>query len=728
MTDSTSLSLWGGHECTVSRVGSTFADQTVRSGHHDRLSDLARFAELGITTLRYPVLWERTSPDAPDVRDFSWADERLAEIRRLGMRPIVGLIHHGSGPAYTDLLNPAFATGLAEHARATAERFPWVTDWTPVNEPLTTARFSCLYGLWYPHLQDESAFWTALLNQIDATRFSMRAIRAVVPHARLIQTEDLGFAHSTPQLREQAAFENDRRWMTWDLLEGRVVPGHALWERLARHGLAERLAVIAADPCPPDVIGINTYLCSERWLDHRADRHPDRLGGDGIRCANVEAVRTVDEVLGVEALLMQTWGRYGRTIAVTEAHNASEREEQMRWFGEVWDAANGARGQGARIEAVTAWSLLGAYDWNGLLTRQDGHYECGVYDVRSGTPRPTAMVPLLQSLARGGVGGQPEIMSRRGWWHQHDRFLPGFGGSMAVSKALEGRPILITGRTGTLGQALANACEARGLPYVLTGRDTLALDHPASIGAALDALKPWAVINCAGMVSLDLAEERSQVCELVNAVGPDLLARACAARGLAMVQLSSDQVFDGTLGRSYLEADPTAPLNVYGRSKADAESRVLAAHPGALVVRTSAFFSPRDRYNFAVHVVDSLRGGRRISVASDELISPTYVPDLVSAMLDLLIDRASGIWHLATDGGLSWADFAHRLAATEGLDAGLIDAVPGASLGYPARRPSDVRLATSRGQIMPSLESAIARFADGYAHTADPPAWAIAAE
>ena len=86
------------------------------------------------------------------------------------------------------------------------------------------------------------------------------------------------------------------------------------------------------------------------------------------------------------------------------------------------------------------------------------------------------------------------------------------------------------------------------------------------------------------------------------------------------------------------------------------------------------------------------------------------------------------IWHLATDGGLSWADFAHRLAATEGLDAGLIDAVPGASLGYPARRPSDVRLATSRGQIMPSLESAIARFADGYAHTADPPAWAIAAE
>jgi hypothetical protein len=76
-------------------------------------------------------------------------------------------------------LLPIFASGLAQHAAATARRYPWIADWIPVNEPCTTARFSCLYGHWYPHLRDERSFWLALLNQIDATRLAMREIRRV---------------------------------------------------------------------------------------------------------------------------------------------------------------------------------------------------------------------------------------------------------------------------------------------------------------------------------------------------------------------------------------------------------------------------------------------------------------------------------------------------------------------------------------------------------------------
>ena len=106
---------------------------------------------------------------------------KLAELRRLDLRPILGLVHHGSGPAYTSLVEDSFAPGLAAHARATAERYPWVQDWTPVNEPLTTARFSCLYGHWYPHLLDEDACWLALLNQIDATRVVIRATEDLDP-------------------------------------------------------------------------------------------------------------------------------------------------------------------------------------------------------------------------------------------------------------------------------------------------------------------------------------------------------------------------------------------------------------------------------------------------------------------------------------------------------------------------------------------------------------------
>src|SRR6185503_12578008 len=222
------LELWGGHEPTVNRVGGAFFDQTVRSGHQHRLDDLERFAGLGLKALRYPALWERIAPDAPEERDWRWTDERLSRIRDLGMRPIVGLLHHGSGPHYTSLIDGGFAETFADFARAAAERYPWVTDWTPINEPLTTARFSALYGHWHPHLADEAAFWTALLNQIDATRLAMAAIRAVQPAARLIQTEDLGRTYATRAVAHQADYDNARRWMTWDLLCGRVTPGHAL--------------------------------------------------------------------------------------------------------------------------------------------------------------------------------------------------------------------------------------------------------------------------------------------------------------------------------------------------------------------------------------------------------------------------------------------------------------------------------------------------------------------
>ena len=127
------LELWGGHECTVNRVGDRWFDQTPRTGHENRIADLALVAQIGSRTLRYPALWERVSPSAPDQREFGWTDERIPEIRRLGMEPILTLCHHGSGPHYTSLLEDSFAPGLARHAAAIAERYPWVEDYTPVN-------------------------------------------------------------------------------------------------------------------------------------------------------------------------------------------------------------------------------------------------------------------------------------------------------------------------------------------------------------------------------------------------------------------------------------------------------------------------------------------------------------------------------------------------------------------------------------------------------------------
>jgi dTDP-4-dehydrorhamnose reductase len=716
------LELWGGHECTVNRVGGLFHDQTLRAGHHDRIGDLDRFAELGLKALRYPVIWERADPDGRGEFDWRWTDERLARIRALGMRPIAGLLHHGSGPRSTDLLDEGFAEAFAAYAGAAAERYPWIAEWTPVNEPLTTARFSALYGHWHPHAADEPRFWRALLNQIDATRLAMRQIRAVRADARLIQTEDLGRTYSTRAVAHQADFDNARRWMTWDLLEGRVTPGHALWRRLEGFGLGDRLRAIADAPCPPDVLGVNHYLTSDRFLDHRTDDYPpEHLGGNEFMAfADVEAVRAVLPAPGgLEGVLDEAWARYRRPLAVTESHNGCTREEQVRWIREAWEAAERLRGRGVDVQAVTAWALLGTYDWNSLLTRQVGHYEVGAFDVRSDPPRPTALAAELKRLAGGG-DAQPGTVGS-GWWRRDIRlrFKPVFRTVESPEPRREWRapqasrqPLLILGATGTLGKALARACEWRGIDYRLTGRGELSLDdETSSIARVLEAAEPWAVVNAAAWVRVDDAEADPEGCMAANAKGAVRLARACRDRDLPIVGFSSDLVFDGRLDRPYVESDAPSPLNVYGASKALAERDILALGGRALMVRTAAFFSPYDPYNFAAEVVRTLAAGQAFQAADDLVVSPTYVPDLVGAVLDLLIDGETGLRHLANNAAVSWAEFARQVASALDLDPGLVREVPAASFRWPAPRPANAALATGRGQIMPPLTDAIARYA-----------------
>src|SRR5690348_9990412 len=99
------LELWGGLECTVNRVRDNYFSQLDRNGHASRSDDIDRFAGLGIRAIRYPVLWERTAPNGLDSADWSWPDERLPALRAAGVAPIAGLVHHGSGPSHTSLLD-----------------------------------------------------------------------------------------------------------------------------------------------------------------------------------------------------------------------------------------------------------------------------------------------------------------------------------------------------------------------------------------------------------------------------------------------------------------------------------------------------------------------------------------------------------------------------------------------------------------------------------------------
>ncbi|MEO7716724.1 MAG: family 1 glycosylhydrolase [Capsulimonas sp.] len=420
------LALWAGIECTVNRVGDIYYDQNEVSGHADRLDDLDRCAALGVRTLRYPILWERTAPNGLDSADWSWADTRMERLRTLGIRPIVGLVHHGAGPRDTSLLDPEFPEKLAVYARAVAERYPWANAYTPVNEPLTTARFSCLYGLWHPHATDPLSFIRAVLIECRATVLAMRAIREINPTAQLVQTEDMGKIYSTPTLKYQADFENERRWLSFDLLCGELTPERPMWGYLTYLGISEaELQWFVNNPCPPDILGINHYVTSERFLDERLDHYPEHThGGNGTHdYADVEAVRVCSEgIAGPFGILGEVWARYRRPIVVTEAHLGCTPDEQMRWLWEVWNAALEARQAGMDVRAVTAWALFGLYDWNSLLTKHVGHYEPGAYDLSGPRPKPTPLARLIRALATEGGYAHP-ILKTAGWWRRPDRLL-----------------------------------------------------------------------------------------------------------------------------------------------------------------------------------------------------------------------------------------------------------------------------------------------------------------
>lgn len=706
--------LWGGVECTINRVGDTWHDQQDHNGHRTRPLDLAMFAALGIRRLRQAVLWER---HAGEQVDWQPTDATLQSLRTLGIDPIVGLIHHGSGPPGTSLVDPGFATGLADHAARVARRYPWVEWYTPVNEPLTTARFSGLYGLWYPHGRDDLTFARALLNQCRATVLAMRAIRAVNPAAKLVQTEDLGRSYSTAKLAYQADLENERRWLTWDLLCGRLDPAKPMFQFLQRAGITQaELEWFADHPCPPDIIGINHYVTSDRYLDHRLGLYPDvAAGGNGRhRYVDVEAVRVLPEAAeGWSRCLAEAWQRYGLPLAITEAHLGCTREEQLRWIAEAWAAACTARDRGWDVRAVTAWALLGCHDWNSLLVRQAGHYESGVFDMRGGQPRPTALARTLRILASGGQGASHPAAAGPGWWRRPVRLLEShrpIAPPIPSPPRMRRRPVLIAGARGNLGRAFALICEQRGLEYRLCTREQFDICDPQKVEDTLRALRPWALINAAGYVRVDDAERDGARCYRENFQGPAQLASSCEAHGVRLATFSSDLVFDGLASLPYVESSPVSPLNTYGHSKVMAEQSVMQRNPDSLVIRTSSFFGPWHPHDFLPVALRALTRRETFTAMQDVVVSHTYVPDLANACIDLLIDAESGIWHLANEGALSWFDLAQQGARLAGVDAGRLEGRPCCDFGLAARRPAFSALGTERGLLLPEVGDALRRY------------------
>jgi|SRR5436190_9753160 len=698
--------IWGGIEGTINRVGNKYRDQFEYAGHYLRTNDIDKFSELGISKLRYPILWERhVSKPGKDI-DWKWAEHQLERIRKNNITPIVGLVHHGSGPTFTDLLDDDFPSKLAGYAEQVAIKFPWLEFYTPVNEPLTTARFSGLYGFWYPHYQNELSFIKMLLNQVKAIILSMKAIRSINPHAKLVQTEDLAKTHATVKLQYQARFENKRRWLTYDLLCGKVNERHFFWKYLTSIGIGEAdLQFFLDNSCLPDIMGFNYYVTSERWLDEKIEKYPVCTHGGNNKdiYADSEAVRSGNAV-GLKALIREAWQRYGKTLAITECHLNCTREEQMRWLKETWNDCLALAQEGIPLKAVTAWALLGSHDWDTLLTKCNKHYETGVFDVRSNNLRSTSLGKMIRAFSQKQNYYHP-LLSERGWWNRDLTIIP----NRSYIKKTGKRPLLIIGSTSVLGSALVKVCQQRFIPYAHLNENYVTLNSER-IDDIIKENKPWAVLNAGGYHDVDRAEQNAKECFKANVTAPGLWSGCCRKSGIQFLTFSSDMVFNGEKNNPYNEMDAIMPLNVFGQSKAKAEEMVLKNYSDSLIIRTGPFFGPGAKLNFVSSILEALKERKMFVVPSDVEFSPAYTPDLLNAALDLLIDEEKGIWHISNSGSVTWFDFANLVAVQARYKKYNLVAKPLNEMKWFAKRPHYSALVSKKGIELPRFENALERY------------------
>lgn len=253
--------------------------------------------------------------------------------------------------------------------------------------------------------------------------------------------------------------------------------------------------------------------------------------------------------------------------------------------------------------------------------------------------------------------------------------------------------VLVTGAEGMLGRDLVPYLASRG--HRVTGIDLeVDITDPDAVGRAVAQHAPDAVIHAAAYTNVDGAEEDEATATRVNADGAGNVAAACARAGIPMVHVSTDYVFDGTKDGDYREDDPCAPIGAYGRSKHAGEQAVLSAHPdGARIARTAWLYGAHGR-NFIDTMRTLARDRDEVSVVADQVGSPTWTGDLVTA-LEALLTLPPGVYHTAGGGSTSWAGLAREVFAQAGLACTVRD-ITTAELGRPAPRPARSVLAVTR--------------------------------
>lgn len=287
--------------------------------------------------------------------------------------------------------------------------------------------------------------------------------------------------------------------------------------------------------------------------------------------------------------------------------------------------------------------------------------------------------------------------------------------------------VLQFGRSGQLGtELIAVLSKDPGIRTTVLGRTEADLTDPSSIEAAI--LKAGAldvVVNAAAYTAVDRAEQEEALAYRVNAEAVDAMARACAARGVPLIHVSTDYVYDGAKSAPYVETDPTGPLNAYGRTKLAGEALIRDRLPAHVILRTSWVYSAWGR-NFLTTMLRLGREREEVRVVDDQHGAPTSARDLAEAIAAIARQITGpaaqfGIYHYADAGEASWYDFAAEIFRQAGLKARAVP-IPAAEYPTPARRPANSRLDAAKisrifGIHPPAWQTSLAKVLAGMKET-----------
>ena len=388
-----------GIECSYPTIdhGKTRRDLLAECGHYEHYrEDLGLVHELGLKVLRYGLPYHKTHL-GPGQYDWEFADLAMNEISRLGITPILDLLHFGVPDWLGNFQNPELPIHFADYCGAVAARYPWVRYYTPVNEIYVTTKFSAKEGTWNEQLKSDEGFVTAMKHTVAASILGNQQIAKHRPDCIIVQSESAEYTHElraerTPTIQ----LDNKLRFLSLDLLYAHHPDGDVV-NYLYDNGMTRKEYdwFMVGEPPGYQVMGNDYYGRNERMI------LPD---GEVV---------VSSEVMGWFDITREYYLRYHKPVMHTET-NVFDAAEAPAWLWKQWVNILQMRQMGVPVLGFTWYSLIDQVDWNIGLARQEGTVNaCGLYDLKR-QPRPVAAAyrRLLQEYGQIAIVPHGELFEQ----------------------------------------------------------------------------------------------------------------------------------------------------------------------------------------------------------------------------------------------------------------------------------------------------------------------------